>query len=139
MRGSVQLLTAVPICDGHDSAINTLNIEFVRHGIEVVYLGSIAACDIARAAVQGMWRPGVSSYNAATSNFPRCADLTGGGKHIACLRRGGMTGGRRTPHAASGDRHLRRHAAETIPASSRRIRWQGAAVAAKVRRRASVW
>src|SRR5258708_21504702 len=27
------------ICDGHDSAINTINLEFIRHGIEVVYLG----------------------------------------------------------------------------------------------------
>ena len=35
----IRVLTAVPICDGHDSAINTVNLEFIRHGIEVVYLG----------------------------------------------------------------------------------------------------
>ena len=35
----IRILTAVPICDGHDSAINTINLEFIRHGIEVVYLG----------------------------------------------------------------------------------------------------
>ena len=35
MHRPVRLLTAVPICDGHDSAINTLNIEFIHHGIEV--------------------------------------------------------------------------------------------------------
>ena len=39
MASPVRILTAVPICDGHDSAINTINLEFIRHGIEVVYLG----------------------------------------------------------------------------------------------------
>src|SRR4051794_27548814 len=38
-RAPIRLLTAVPICDGHDSAINTINLEFIRHGFEVVYLG----------------------------------------------------------------------------------------------------
>ena len=35
----IRLLTAVPICDGHDSAITTINLELVRQGFEVVYLG----------------------------------------------------------------------------------------------------
>ena len=35
----IRLLTAVPRCDGHDSAINTINLEFIRHGLEVIYLG----------------------------------------------------------------------------------------------------
>ena len=39
MPAPIRVLTAVPICDGHDSAINTINLEFIRHGIEVVYLG----------------------------------------------------------------------------------------------------
>ena len=49
----VRILTAVPICDGHDSAINTINLEFIRHGIEVIYLGyHRSAREIARAAIQ---------------------------------------------------------------------------------------
>src|SRR5438105_5629956 len=36
MASPIRILTAVPICDGHDSAINTINLEFIRHGIEVV-------------------------------------------------------------------------------------------------------
>ena len=49
----IRVLTAVPICDGHDSAINTINLEFIRHGIEVVYLGYHRyAEDIVRAAIQ---------------------------------------------------------------------------------------
>jgi len=61
----IRLLTAVPICDGHDSAISTINLEFIRHGIEVVYLGyHRSARDIARAAVQEDVRAiGISSYN----------------------------------------------------------------------------
>jgi len=35
----IRILTAVPICDGHDSAVNTINLELVRLGIEVIYLG----------------------------------------------------------------------------------------------------
>jgi methylmalonyl-CoA mutase len=46
-------LTAVPLCDGHDSAITTVNLELVKNGWEVVYLGyHQAASAIARAAVQ---------------------------------------------------------------------------------------
>ena len=52
-RSPIRVLTAVPICDGHDSAINTVNLEFIRHGIEVVYLGyHRSARDIVRAAIQ---------------------------------------------------------------------------------------
>lgn len=61
----LRLLTAVPLCDGHDSAISTINLELARHGIEVVYLGyhqSVAA--IVRAAIQeDVNAVGLSSYN----------------------------------------------------------------------------
>ena len=49
MPSPVRILTAVPICDGHDSAINTINLEFIRHGIEVVYLGLSSLCGRHRA------------------------------------------------------------------------------------------
>jgi methylmalonyl-CoA mutase cobalamin-binding domain/chain len=67
----IRLLTAVPICDGHDSAINTINLEFIRHGIEVVYLGyNRSAEDIARAAVQeDVVAIGISSYNGGHIEF----------------------------------------------------------------------
>ena len=61
----IRILTAVPICDGHDSAVTTINIELARHGIEVIYLGyhqSISA--IVRAAIQeDVNVVGLSSYN----------------------------------------------------------------------------
>src|ERR1700678_2160834 len=68
---AIRLLTAVPICDGHDSAISTINLEFIRHGIEVVYLGyHRSARDIARAAVQEDVRAiGISSYNGGHVEF----------------------------------------------------------------------
>src|SRR5881296_617205 len=67
----IRLLTAVPICDGHDSAINTLNLEFIRHGIEVIYLGyHRSARDIVRAAIQEDARAiGISSYNGGHVEF----------------------------------------------------------------------
>src|ERR1051325_6553786 len=67
----VRLLTAVPICDGHDSAINTINLEFIRQGIEVIYLGyHRSARDIARAAIQEDVRAiGLSSYNGGHVEF----------------------------------------------------------------------
>jgi methylmalonyl-CoA mutase len=67
----LRLLTSVPICDGHDSAINTINLEFTRHGIEVVYLGyHRSARDIVRAAVQEDVRAiGLSSYNGGHIEF----------------------------------------------------------------------
>src|SRR6266436_4085441 len=71
MADSIRLLTAVPICDGHDSAINTINLEFIRHGIEVVYLGyHRSARDIVRAAIQEDVRAiGISSYNGGHVEF----------------------------------------------------------------------
>src|ERR1051326_4257642 len=67
----IRLLTAVPICDGHDSAINTINLEFIRHGIEVVYLGyHRSARGIVRAAIQEDVRAiGISSYNGGHVEF----------------------------------------------------------------------
>jgi methylmalonyl-CoA mutase cobalamin-binding domain/chain len=66
-----RLLTAVPICDGHDSAINTVNLELIRHGFEVVYLGyHRPARDIVRAALQEDVRAiGISSYNGGHVEF----------------------------------------------------------------------
>ncbi len=65
MASPIRILTAVPICDGHDSAINTINLEFIRHGIEVIYLGYHRSVgDIVRAAIQEDVRAiGISSYN----------------------------------------------------------------------------
>ena len=61
----LRILTAVPICDGHDSAVTTINIELARHGIEVIYLGyHQSASTIARAAIQeDVNVVGLSSYN----------------------------------------------------------------------------
>jgi methylmalonyl-CoA mutase cobalamin-binding domain/chain len=71
MPSPVRILTAVPICDGHDSAINTINLEFIRHGIEVVYLGFHRyAGDIVRAAIQeDVAAIGISSYNGGHIDF----------------------------------------------------------------------
>jgi methylmalonyl-CoA mutase cobalamin-binding domain/chain len=71
MASPIRVLTAVPICDGHDSAINTINLEFIRHGIEVVYLGYHRSVgDIVRAAVQEDVRAiGISSYNGGHIEF----------------------------------------------------------------------
>jgi methylmalonyl-CoA mutase cobalamin-binding domain/chain len=67
----IRLLTVVPICDGHDSAINTINLEFTRHGFEVVYLGyHRSARDIVRAAIQEDVRAiGISTYNGGHIEF----------------------------------------------------------------------
>jgi methylmalonyl-CoA mutase cobalamin-binding domain/chain len=71
MTSPVRILTAVPICDGHDSAINTINLEFIRHGIEVIYLGYHRSVgDIVRAAIQEDVRAiGISSYNGGHIEF----------------------------------------------------------------------
>ena len=71
MASPVRILTAVPICDGHDSAINTINLEFIRHGIEVVYLGFHRyVSDIVRAAIQeDVAAIGISSYNGGHVDF----------------------------------------------------------------------
>src|SRR5256884_8495095 len=65
MASPIRILTAVPICDGHDSAINTINLELIRHGVEVIYLGYHRSVnDIVRAAIQEDVRAiGISSYN----------------------------------------------------------------------------
>src|ERR1700724_1231998 len=71
MASPIRILTAVPICDGHDSAINTINLEFIRHGVEVVYLGYHRPVgDIVRAAIQEDVRAiGISSYNGGHVEF----------------------------------------------------------------------
>jgi methylmalonyl-CoA mutase len=68
---AIRILTAVPICDGHDSAIITVNLELVRHGIEVIYLGyHRSVSDIVRAAVQeDVQAVGLSSYNGGHIEF----------------------------------------------------------------------
>src|ERR1700736_5257466 len=67
----IRILTAGPICDGHDSAINTINLEFIRHGVEVIYLGYHRSVgDIVRAAIQEDVRAiGISSYNGGHIEF----------------------------------------------------------------------
>jgi methylmalonyl-CoA mutase cobalamin-binding domain/chain len=71
MASPIRILTAVPICDGHDSAINTINLEFIRLGIEVIYLGYHRSVgDIVRAAIQEDVRAiGISSYNGGHIEF----------------------------------------------------------------------
>src|SRR5436189_4121495 len=71
MASPIRILTAVPICDGHDSAINTINLEFIRHGIEVIYLGyHRSVADIVRAAIQeDVPAIGISSYNGGHIEF----------------------------------------------------------------------
>ena len=71
MTSPIRILTAVPICDGHDSSINTINLEFIRHGIEVIYLGYHRSVgDIVRAAIQEDVRAiGISSYNGGHIEF----------------------------------------------------------------------
>jgi methylmalonyl-CoA mutase cobalamin-binding domain/chain len=71
MASPVRILTAVPICDGHDSAINTINLEFIRHGMEVIYLGYHRSVgDIVRAAIQeDVHAVGISSYNGGHIEF----------------------------------------------------------------------
>jgi methylmalonyl-CoA mutase cobalamin-binding domain/chain len=92
----IRILTAVPICDGHDSAINTINLELIRHGIEVVYLGyHRSAEDIVRAAVQEDVRAiGISSYNGGHVEFfaEVLAELRArNGQHIRLFGGGGAT------------------------------------------------
>src|SRR5213595_104670 len=69
----IRILTAVPICDGHDSAIITINMELVRHGIEVIYVGYHRSVrDVVRAAIQEDVRAiGLSSYNGGHVEFFR--------------------------------------------------------------------
>ena len=71
MAAPIRILTAVPICDGHDSAINTINLEFIRHGIEVVYLGFHRYVEgyRARGDPGGCAAVGISSYNGGHIEF----------------------------------------------------------------------
>src|SRR6266581_1817112 len=71
MAAPIRILTAVPICDGHDSAINTINLEFIRHGIEVIYLGYHRSVgDVVLAAIQeDVCAIGISSYNGGHIEF----------------------------------------------------------------------
>src|SRR4051794_31391605 len=89
----IRLLTAVPLCDGHDSAISTINLELIRHGIEVVYLGYHRSVrDIVRAAVQeDVAAVGISSYNGGGGR-----GFFGGGKRV------GETGGGGTAAVGGG-------------------------------------
>src|SRR5438045_8679937 len=71
MASPIRILTAVTICDGHVSAINSIDLVFIRHGIEVVYLGYHRSVgDIVRAAIQEDVRAiGISSYNGGHIEF----------------------------------------------------------------------
>ena len=71
VRQTPRILTVVPICDGHDSAIVTINFEFARHGIEVIYLGYHRSVrDVVRAAIQeDVHAIGISSYNGGHIEF----------------------------------------------------------------------
>src|SRR5262245_22073879 len=96
MPSPIRILTAVPICDGHDSAINTINLEFIRHGIEVIYLGYHRSVgDIVRAAIQEDVRAiGISSYNGGHIEFfAAVADLLRkrGADDIKVFGGGGVT------------------------------------------------
>src|SRR5215471_20403576 len=92
----LRILTAVPICDGHDSPIMTINLELARHGVEVVYLGyHRSARDIVRAAIQEDVRAiGISSYNGGhVEFFSEVVDLLGkcGAGNIGVFGGGGGT------------------------------------------------
>jgi methylmalonyl-CoA mutase len=91
-----RILTAVPICDGHDSAVITVNLELVRHGVEVVYLGYHRSVrDIVRAAIQeGVQAVGLSSYNGGHIEFfseVREGLRNGGASRIGLFGGGGGT------------------------------------------------
>lgn len=69
----IRLLTAVPLCDGHDSAVMAVNQALIRGGFEVVYLGyHRAVSEIVRAAIQeDVAAIGISSYNGGHLEFFR--------------------------------------------------------------------
>ena len=101
-KGPGRIVTAVPLCDGHDSAITTINLELVHAGWEVIYLGyHQAASAIARAAVQeDADAIGLSSYNGGHVVFFRqvLAELRARGASDVLLFGGG--GGTITPSDA---------------------------------------
>src|SRR2546429_8512424 len=102
MASPIRILTAVPICDGHDSAINTINLEFIRHGIEVIYLGyHRSVSDIVRAAIQeDVSAIGISSYNGGDIEF--FAEVIGllRQKSADDIKMFGGGGGKNTPDEA---------------------------------------
>src|SRR2546429_7749615 len=109
MASPIRVLTAVPICDGHDSAINTINLEFIRHGVEVIYLGYHRSVgDIVRAAIQEDVRAvGISSYNGGHVEFLAAGfDLLSkkGGYHIQGFGGGGGTTTPQAPEDMNGKR-----------------------------------
>jgi methylmalonyl-CoA mutase cobalamin-binding domain/chain len=69
----LRILTAVPLCDGHDSAVMAVNQALIHHGFEVVYLGYHRSVeDIVRAAIQeDVVAVGISSYNGGHLEFFR--------------------------------------------------------------------
>jgi len=92
----IRMLTAVPVCDGHDSAVTTINLELSRAGIEVIYLGyHRTARDIVRAAIQeDVAVVGISSYNGGHVEFFRDVITLlrdSGAGHIGVLGGGGGT------------------------------------------------
>jgi methylmalonyl-CoA mutase cobalamin-binding domain/chain len=92
----IRILTAVPVCDGHDSAITTINLELSRNGIEVIYLGyHRTARDVVRAAVQeDVAAVGISSYNGGHVEFFRQVKSMlrrSGAGHIGVFGGGGGT------------------------------------------------
>jgi methylmalonyl-CoA mutase len=92
----IRILTAVPVCDGHDSAITTINLELSRHGVEVIYLGyNRPAADVVRAAVQeDVAAVGISSYNGGhVEFFGQVIDMLrrAGAGHIGVFGGGGGT------------------------------------------------
>jgi len=109
----IRLLTAVPICDGHDSAINTINLEFVRHGMEIIYLGyHRPAQEIVRAAIQeDVQAIGLSSYNGGHVEF--FAEVVALLKERGAQDIGIFGGGGGTISAADA-RVMRRHGVDAI-------------------------
>lgn len=99
----VRVLTVVPLCDGHDSAITTINLELIRQGIEVIYLGfHRAVADIVRAAIhEDVAAVGISSYNGGHIEFFRevAQGLKAAGRPEIGLFGGG--GGTITPRDAA--------------------------------------
>ncbi|PQJ27689.1 cobalamin-dependent protein [Rubritalea profundi] len=69
----LRILTAVPLCDGHDSAVMAVNQALILQGYEVVYLGYHRSVqDIVRAAIQeDVVAVGISSYNGGHLEFFR--------------------------------------------------------------------
>jgi methylmalonyl-CoA mutase len=90
----------VPICDGHDSAISTINMELIRGGIEVIYLGFHRSVrDVVRAAVQeDAAAIGLSSYNGGHVEF--FGDVVAGLRRCGAAEIGVFGGGGGTISAA---------------------------------------